>query len=221
MRIFPILAVVLFVGVMPAHAQSDQASGPVVPDRSYKLLREDEGWSFLRDPALRRDFWDPINYIPLRRSSDDWYLTMSGEAREVWNRPITTTGDNSHIGIASSSSATALRLSVLQQGTAKILVRPTRLRELWVGLWVGKMARTLLSSYCESRPIESDLKLVRRPYCNVIHVSAWRRCLSQKCADKKMRVCGGYRKMTARIPVHSNRWLIPDVTPRIALSGNQ
>jgi hypothetical protein len=56
MRIFPILAVVLFVGVMPAHAQSDQASGPVVPDRSYKLLREDEDWSFLRDPALRRDF---------------------------------------------------------------------------------------------------------------------------------------------------------------------
>jgi len=106
-------------------------------------------------------------------------------------------------------------------GTAKIPVRRTRLHELWVGLWVGKMARTLLSSYCESRPIESDLKLVRRPYCGVIHVSAWRRCLSQKCADKKMRVCGGYRKMTARIPVHSNRWLIPDVTPSIALSGNQ
>src|SRR5260370_34821134 len=106
-------------------------------------------------------------------------------------------------------------------GTGKIPVRRTRLHELWVGLWVGKMARTLLSSYCESRPIESDLKLVRRPYCGVIHVSAWRRCLSQKCADKKMRVCGGYRKMTARIPVHSNRWLIPDVTPRIALSGNQ
>jgi len=105
-------------------------------------------------------------------------------------------------------------------GTAKIPVRRTRLHELWVGLWVG-MARTLLSSYCESRPIESDLKLVRRPYCGVIHVSAWRRCLSQKCADKKMRVCGGYRKMTAHIPVHSNRWLIPDVTPRIALSGNQ
>ena len=89
----------------------------------------------------------------------------------------------------------------------------------WVVGW--KNGPDLLSSYCESRPIESDLKLVRRPYCGVIHVSAWRRCLSQKCADKKMRVCGGYRKMTARIPVHSNRWLIPDVTPRIALSGNQ
>src|SRR5258708_16487133 len=35
-------------------------------------------------------FWDPINYIPLRRSSDDWYLTMSGEAREVWEQ----TGNN-------------------------------------------------------------------------------------------------------------------------------
>src|SRR6266404_909249 len=92
---------------------------------------------------------------------------------------------------------------------------------LWVGLWVGKMARTLLSSYCVSRPIESDLKLIRRPYRRVIHVSAWRRCLSQKCANKKVRVCGGYRKVTARIPVHSNRWLIPDVTPRIALSGNE
>src|SRR5258707_15721198 len=102
--------------------------------------------------------------------------------------------------MASSSSATALRLSVLQQGTAKILVRPTRLRELWVGLWVGKMARTLLSSYCESRPIGSDLKLLRRPYCRVIHVSALRRWLSQKCADRKIRVCGGEPKMTDRIP---------------------
>src|SRR5712671_4488691 len=106
-------------------------------------------------------------------------------------------------------------------GTAKIPVRRTRLHELWVGLWVGKMARTLLSSYCVSRPIESDLKLIRRPYRRVIHVSAWRRCLSQKCANKKVRVCGGYRKVTARIPVHSNRWLIPDVTPRIALSGSE
>src|SRR5260370_6828923 len=80
-------------------------------------------------------------------------------------------------------------------GTAKIPVRRTRLHELWVGLWVGKMARTLLSSYCESRPIESDLKLVRRPYCGVIHASPWRRSLSQKYAHKKMRLFGDYPKM--------------------------
>jgi hypothetical protein len=85
-----VFAVVLLAGVLSAHAQSDQPAGPVSPDRSYKLLREDEDWSFLRDPALRQDFWDPIKYIPLRSSSDDWYLTIGGEAREVWEQ----TGNN-------------------------------------------------------------------------------------------------------------------------------
>src|ERR1700685_325827 len=89
-RILSILAFALLVGVMPAHAQSDQAGGPVLPDRNYQLLREDEDWSFLRDPALRQDFWDPIKYIPLRHNSRDWYLTISGEAREVWEQ----TGNN-------------------------------------------------------------------------------------------------------------------------------
>jgi hypothetical protein len=56
----------------------------------YHLLREEDDWSFLGDPALRQDFWDPIKYIPLRRNSDDWYLTISGEAREVWEQ----TGNN-------------------------------------------------------------------------------------------------------------------------------
>ena len=86
MRIFSILAVVILLCIMPAHAQSDQAGGPVLPDRNYQLLREDEDWSFLRDPALRQDFWDPIKYIPLRHNSRDWYLTISGEAREVWEQ---------------------------------------------------------------------------------------------------------------------------------------
>lgn len=86
MRIFPILAVVFLVAVLSAHAQSLQTSGPVLPDRSYKLLREDEDWSFLRDPALRQDFWDPIKYIRLRGGSDDWFMTIGGEAREVWEQ---------------------------------------------------------------------------------------------------------------------------------------
>jgi hypothetical protein len=66
-----------------------QAANPdQVPEvnRNYKLLREDEDWSFLKDPKLREDFWDPIKYIPLRRSADDWYMTMGGEAREVWEQ---------------------------------------------------------------------------------------------------------------------------------------
>ena len=40
--------------------------------------------------ASGRTSWDPIKYIPLRRSSPDWYMTFSGEAREVWEQ----TGNN-------------------------------------------------------------------------------------------------------------------------------
>jgi hypothetical protein len=85
MRIFPILVLVFLVGVLPARAQSDQTNPPT-PDRSYKLLSEDEDWSFLRDPNLREDFWDPIKYIALRGGREDWYLTIGGEAREVWEQ---------------------------------------------------------------------------------------------------------------------------------------
>lgn len=83
-RILSILAVALLVGLPPVHAQSDQTSAPLLPDRNYQLLRGDENWSFLRDPALRQDFWDPLKYIPLRRDSprlvpdDQW-----GGARSV------------------------------------------------------------------------------------------------------------------------------------------
>jgi Alginate export len=84
MRIFLIVACAFFLTGLTAHAQSDDA-GPAIPDRSYKLLRDDENWTFLRDRAPRQDFWDPIKYIPLR-NADDWYLTIGGEAREVWEQ---------------------------------------------------------------------------------------------------------------------------------------
>jgi Alginate export len=91
MRIFSILAVMFLVGIVPAHAQSDQTTDPPAPVRSYKLLTEDEDWSFLKDPTLRQDFWDPIKYIPLWSGSQGSYLSRSylsigGEAREVWEQ---------------------------------------------------------------------------------------------------------------------------------------
>ncbi len=58
-RLLIVLALVLFVCVTVL-AQSDDEAEPKVPDRSYKLLREDEDWSSLRDPSLRRDPWDKI-----------------------------------------------------------------------------------------------------------------------------------------------------------------
>jgi hypothetical protein len=86
MRILLISALVFLFGVPSSHAQSGQAANPPAPDRNYQLLSEDEDWSFLRDASLRSDFWDPIKYIRLRRGRDDWYLSIGGEAREVWEQ---------------------------------------------------------------------------------------------------------------------------------------
>ncbi|MDB5305949.1 MAG: hypothetical protein JWO38_151 [Gemmataceae bacterium] len=47
----------------------------------YKLLRYQEDWSSLKDPAKRTDFWDPLKYIPLG-TRDGYYLTLGGDVRE-------------------------------------------------------------------------------------------------------------------------------------------
>src|SRR5215472_9644928 len=86
MRFVSTTVVVLLVAVGFAHSQSAPPPSPEVPDRSYKLLREDENWSFLANPAMREDFWDPIKFIPLRRGSDTCYLTFSGQVRFVWEK---------------------------------------------------------------------------------------------------------------------------------------
>jgi hypothetical protein len=52
---FPIIAIALLVSVLPARAQSNQPVASASPDRSYRLLSEDEDWSFLSNPALRQD----------------------------------------------------------------------------------------------------------------------------------------------------------------------
>ena len=80
MRIALVWLAVWFVVASSAHAQS-------VP--AYNLLRENEDWSFLRDTSLRRslsdhDIWDPLKYIPL--GSNDRYLTLGGEVREVFEQ---------------------------------------------------------------------------------------------------------------------------------------
>jgi Alginate export len=85
MRFLFLLAVVFFV-VAPARSQSVSPATPDVPDRGFKLLRQDEDWSFLADAAKRQDFWDPIKYIRLRTDREDWFMTIGGEAREVWEQ---------------------------------------------------------------------------------------------------------------------------------------
>jgi len=81
-----ILVVALLIGGPCASAQVSATASSAVQDRIYSLLRDDENWSFLRDQTLRQDFWDPIKYIPLRKNAEDWYITVGGEAREVWEQ---------------------------------------------------------------------------------------------------------------------------------------
>ena len=50
----------------------------------YVLLdRSEEDWSFLKDPELRTDPWDPLKYIALR-NAPGWYLTLAGEERSFY-----------------------------------------------------------------------------------------------------------------------------------------
>src|SRR5258706_8550379 len=51
------------------------------PHTEFKLSRQDEDWSVLRDPALRTDVFDTVKFIPLNRDGSSW-LTLGGEVRE-------------------------------------------------------------------------------------------------------------------------------------------
>jgi alginate export protein len=52
--------------------------------RTYNLLRENDDWSFLADPSLRSDLWDPIKYIPL--ACEACYVSFGGEIRETFEQ---------------------------------------------------------------------------------------------------------------------------------------
>jgi len=83
----PLLILLMLLGSASiAQAQSSPAGESPAPARAYHLLREDDDWSFLADPAQRQDFWDPIKYIRLRPGRNDWFLSIGGEAREIWEQ---------------------------------------------------------------------------------------------------------------------------------------
>jgi hypothetical protein len=86
MRTVVILIVMSSVSLLLSQGQSIPTAETFAPSRNYHLLREDDDWSFLADAAERQDFWDPIKYIPLRSDRNDWFLSMGGEAREIWEQ---------------------------------------------------------------------------------------------------------------------------------------
>ncbi|MGH7378212.1 MAG: alginate export family protein, partial [Candidatus Methylomirabilales bacterium] len=59
---------------------SGEEPAPQAPP-PYKPLRFEEDYRYLRDRALRTDFWDPIKYI-LLKGDGGHFLSLGGEARE-------------------------------------------------------------------------------------------------------------------------------------------
>src|SRR5467141_3260010 len=86
MRMITILMLMSFASPLLSRGQSVPTVESPAPARIYHLLREDDDWSFLADPAKRQEFWDPVKYIRLRPGRNDWFLSMGGEAREVWEQ---------------------------------------------------------------------------------------------------------------------------------------
>src|SRR5260221_7516480 len=86
MRILMILMVMSLTSPLLSRGQSVPTTESPAPARIYHLLREDDDWRFLADPAERQEFWDSIKYIRLRRVRNDWFLSIAGEAREVWEQ---------------------------------------------------------------------------------------------------------------------------------------
>ena len=85
MRTALILALSLFVGLPSGYAQTATPL-PDAQARTYRLLREDEDWSFLSDEKTSEDFWNPLKYFELREGRKDWFATIGGEVREVWEQ---------------------------------------------------------------------------------------------------------------------------------------
>jgi hypothetical protein len=68
---------------------------------TYKLLRYDEDYSYLKDPDLRTDSWDPIKYVPFG-DQEDWYASFGAQLRprsQFYNNFDfgTTPGPNSYL----------------------------------------------------------------------------------------------------------------------------
>jgi hypothetical protein len=76
-RFASLVLFVLVLGGGTVLAQSECPTGPP----AYELLRQDEDYRYLGNPACRGDYWDRAKYVPLG-SNADTFFTLGGEIRE-------------------------------------------------------------------------------------------------------------------------------------------
>jgi hypothetical protein len=73
-------SVISSAAVDRAVAQSGPPASQPPPPPPYTVVRWNEDYSYLKDPARRADLFDPIKYIALN-DDGDWYLSLGGQAR--------------------------------------------------------------------------------------------------------------------------------------------
>lgn len=71
------LLLATFLATPHVATAADPKVNPASPP-AYSIVRWDENYSYLKDPANRTDFFDPIKYIPLGADS---YVSLGGAAR--------------------------------------------------------------------------------------------------------------------------------------------
>jgi Alginate export len=86
MERFAALFAICFLVPLVSQGQSIPSAESPVSSQTYNLLREDDDSSFLEDSTQRREFWDSIKHVRLRPGRNDWFLSMGGEAREIWEQ---------------------------------------------------------------------------------------------------------------------------------------
>ena len=97
------VAFVLLPHVLPA-AESVNLDAPSKTPAVYKPLRFEEDYSNLNDATNRRDVFDELRYVPLSKSSPDWFLSLGGELRERFEAI-----DHDNFGIQSGSDSFLLQ----------------------------------------------------------------------------------------------------------------
>jgi hypothetical protein len=71
------------LAALPSASPSPSPSPSPVTSRSYPLVRADQDWSFLADPANRTDPFDSLEYVSLGMRPG-WYASFGAEIREVY-----------------------------------------------------------------------------------------------------------------------------------------
>jgi len=74
--------IVLLLALQPLVRAADVSTEIPMPPPAYQMLRFDENYYCLTNPANRNDWSDAIKYIPLNANHPDMYLTLGGELRE-------------------------------------------------------------------------------------------------------------------------------------------